>query len=416
MTTKTASKLTLPPKIGALTLLVSFSILLTLLGLEIAVRLFLSPPQILFEHYGDTYICSPTLGWVGQPDYEGTISREEYKHPLQFNNIGMYDTNHTLTKPDNIFRILWVGDSFAQTLQVDQRQTAHQQLEDLLNQRLGTPERAFEVISTGVMGWGTGQELMHYREQGRLYQADLVLLLFFMGNDVNDNLPGHALTIDGFNCFAPYFPICNHTLDPEPWNHIPGLDPAWNNCSQTSKWLTSSLGVLQRNSYLFARIEPLLLKLKKRRTYGQTFALPFAALYLPEESAEVQYAWQVTEALLAQFEQEVKQDKAKFTVAIVGPREVVWLSLLTEEQLQLFYQESPDFATAKIDQPNQRLLYYLQGQNIPALDLQQPMVDYMAQTGAELYLPIDRHWTVEGNRIVAELMFEWLVGQALLAE
>ncbi len=129
------------------------------------------------------------------------------------------------------------------------------------------------------------------------------------------------------------------------------------------------LGVLQRNSYLFARIEPLLLKLKERRTYGRTFALPFAALYLPEESTEVQYAWQVSEALLTQFEQEAKQDNAKFTVAIVGPREVVWLSQLTAEQLQLFYQESPDFAEAKTDRPNQRLLNYLQGQNIPALDL-----------------------------------------------
>ncbi len=44
------------------------------------------------------------------------------------------------------------------------------------------------------------------------------------------------------------------------------------------------------------------------------------------------------------------------------------------------------------------------------------MVDYMAQTSAELYLSIDRHWTVDGNRVVAELMFEWLVGQTLLTE
>ncbi len=57
---------------------------------------------------------------------------------------------------------------------------------------------------------------------------------------------------------------------------------------------------------------------------------------------------------------------------------------------------------------------YLRGQNISALDLQQPMVDYIAQTGAELYLPIDRHWTVDGNRVVAELIFEWLTKDDLL--
>ncbi len=385
-----------------------------LLLLEITIRLFLPAPDILFEYYGDTYVCSPSTGWAGRPNYQGLISREEYKHPVQFNAMGMYDTDHPQQKPDNVFRILWTGDSFAQTLQVDEAQTAHQQLEDLLNERLGTPDRIFEVISSGVIGWGTGQELMHYREQGQKFQPDLILNLFFMGNDVNDNLPGHALTIEGFNCFAPYFPICDDTLDPEPWYYIPGIDPAWQSCSVLTKGLTTSLGYLQRNSHLFAQLEPLLLNLKERRTYGKEFGLSFAALYLPEESTEVQYGWQVTEGLLSQFDKEAKTNGSDFTVAIVGPREVVWLSQLTEEQLQQFYQETPDFANSDINRPNQRLSTYLSRQNIPVLDLQQPMVESIAQTGAELYLPIDRHWTVAGNRVVAELIFEWLTKDNLL--
>ncbi len=403
-------------KIAALILVVVSSILLTLLILEGIVRLFL-PPETLFESYGDTYICSPTLGWVGRPDYQGIISREEYEHSLQFNDVGMHDTPHTLNKTDDVFRILWVGDSFAQTIQVDETQSAHQQLENLLNEYLGNADRTFEVISSGVIGWGTGQELIHYRELGRLYEPDLVVLLFFIGNDVNDNLPGHALTINGFNCFAPYFPVCNdgaNTLDSEAWHYIPGFEPAWNSCSTANKWFSSGMSILQYNSYLFARLEPLLLKFKTRRTYGQEFGLPFAALYLPQESEEVRYGWQVTEGILNQFDHEVTRAGAKFSVAIVGPREVVWLSQLTDEQLQLFYQESPDFQGVESDWPNRRLAAYLQSQNIPTLDLQQPMVDYMSQTGAELYLPIDRHWTVDGNRVVAELMFEWLTKDNLL--
>ena len=396
-------------------ILIFGGVLFACLVLEMAARLFLSPPEILFENYGDTYICSSTVGWLGRPNYQGVITRTEYTHPIQFNAAGMYDTDHAPEKPDNVFRILWVGDSFAQTLQVDEPQTAHQQLENLLNERLGSPNRSFEVINTGVMGWGTGQELLYYREQGRLYQPDLVLLLFFMGNDVNNNLPGHALTIDGFNCFAPYFPVCNGQLDSEPWYHIPGLDPAWGSCLPARKWLASGLSIVQQNSYLFARIEPLLLSLKERRTYGQEFGLPFAALYLPGESEEMRYGWQVTEGVLQQFNDEVAADGAEFAVAIIGPQEVVWLAQLTPEQLQTFFRESPAFGQAEIDRPNRRLINTLQSRNIPVLDVQQPMIDYVAQTGAQLYLPIDRHWTVDGNRLAAELMFQWLLENNLLA-
>jgi hypothetical protein len=307
-----------------------------------------------------------------------------------------------------------VGDSFAQSLQVVEADTAHQQLENLLNERLGDPERSFEVVSGGVIGWGTGQELAYYREEGRTYQPDLVLLLFFMGNDVNDNLPGHALTIDGFNCFAPYFPRCGESLDPTPWSYIPGLDPAWQQCSSAQKGLAAGLGFFQRRSYLFARLEPLLLARHPRRTYGQQFGLPFAALYLPQESEEVRYGWQVTEGLIAQFQKEVQADGAEFGVALIGPREVVWLAQLSEAQRQVFYESAPAFREATIDRPNQKLLTFLESQNIPALDLQQPMVDYTAQTGTPLYLPIDRHWTVAGNRLAAEVILGWLVEQGLV--
>jgi hypothetical protein len=382
--------------------------LLGLLLLELLARLL--PPPVStagLDNHGDLLICSPTLGWIGRPNYRGDYTREEFSHPLEFNAAGMYDTAHPPS--DDTFRLLWLGDSFSQALQVAERETAHQQLEERLNEQDPGSSPKFEVISAGAMGWGTGQELLYYREQGRSYRPNLVLLLFFMGNDGQENLPGHALTVDGFNCFAPYFSLCaDGRLDPDPWPYLPGLAPAWGDCSPGHKIVAAGLHPLKQHSYLFAQLEPLLLARQSRRVYGEEFGLPFAALYLPEESEELAYSWQVTEQLLAQLNREVRADGAELAVIIIPPREVVWFAQLEPAQLEQFYRDAPYFRQADLDRPNRRLAEFLRREGVLTLDLQPLLIAYIAQSAAQLYLPIDRHWTVEGNRVAAELIFAWL--------
>ena len=176
-------------------------VLFGLITLEFGLRL-LSTTGERTSTFGDTYVCSPTIGWTGRSNYQTLYGRDEFAHLIQLNSKGMYDTEHSLQKDDNTFRILLVGDSFTEALQVDETQTAHQLLENLLNEHLGNNGKSYEVISTAVSGWGTGQQLLYYREQARLYNPDLVVLLFFIGNDLIENLPGYALTIDNFNCFG----------------------------------------------------------------------------------------------------------------------------------------------------------------------------------------------------------------------
>jgi hypothetical protein len=47
--------------------------------------------------------------------------------------------------------------------------------------------RPAEVINAGVAAYGTGQELLLLDKEGAKYEPDLVLLLFFVGNDVANN-------------------------------------------------------------------------------------------------------------------------------------------------------------------------------------------------------------------------------------
>lgn len=394
--------------------LILSGILVALIILEIGARLFL-PPVLQVDSNEDIYACSTTFGWTGRPNLDMVRVKPEFDHRLQFNSKGMYDTDHPLKKPAGTFRILWVGDSYAQAIQIPEPETAHQQLENLLNERLGA--RQFEIISMGVGSWGNDQELIYYREHGQHYQPDLVLLMFFVGNDISDNLPGNALTIDGYNCYAPYFPVCeNGILDTRTWAYIPGIEPAWDDCSSTRYWLTQAVGFFQKNSYLFAKIEPLLILYAPRRVYGHEFPQPLLALYVPTETEEVRHGWQVTEGLLHQFNQEVQANHSEFAVAIIGPYEAVRFGSFDETQLQNLYQSDPILQTAEFDRPNLRLRNFLERQDIPVIDLQHPMTEYNVQHNTQLYLSTDRHWTAEGNRVVAEMLFDWLIDNGLVEE
>ena len=47
--------------------------------------------------------------------------------------------------------------------------------------------RGVEVLNLGVGGYGTAQQLLTLEEDGLRYRPDLVVLGFFLGNDVQNN-------------------------------------------------------------------------------------------------------------------------------------------------------------------------------------------------------------------------------------
>jgi hypothetical protein len=275
-------------------------------------------------------------------------------------------------------------------------------LEDLLNSQ-GTPEQ-FEVISAGVSGWGTGQELSYYRTEGRLYKPDLVLLMVYLGNDVQDNLPGKALTIHGRNCYAPYFAICSGHFDPMPWLYVPGAEPAMRQCSSGRKTLFNTLGKIYQSSQLYAQIEPLLVANQLR-----VDELPYYHIYLSQENELYDYAWQLTLAIIKQLHREVTDDGAELAVVIITPAEVIDFSQMTAREREVIYQKAPDLRqTQQLDLPNQKLIETLTREGISVLDLLPRFIQHTEETGTALYFPNDKHWNVEGNHLAAESIYNWL--------
>jgi hypothetical protein len=103
----------------------------------------------------------------------------------RMNHAGWRDRDYPETKPKDTTRILVVGDSYVQGLEVPLDSTFHKRLEGLLDAHARAPHR-FEVLALGRGGFGTTEEYLVYRNWGVRYQPDVVVLLFVL-NDWADN-------------------------------------------------------------------------------------------------------------------------------------------------------------------------------------------------------------------------------------
>lgn len=132
------------------------------------------------------YRPDPQLGWSLRPGAKGLFTSEGRAHVL-INPAGFRDRSHDLRKPKDVYRIVVLGDSYAEAMQVEFKSTFWWQLQENLESCAAKRGRQVEVLNFGVSGYGTAQELLQLESTAIRYQPDLVLLAFTNGNDLSNN-------------------------------------------------------------------------------------------------------------------------------------------------------------------------------------------------------------------------------------
>lgn len=110
----------------------------------------------------------PSLGYVPKPDSSVNFSNLEFKTFVRTNVYGMRDRSYDEKKPEGIFRILALGDSFVFGWGVQ----AEESISDIVEQKLGA---GFEVLNLGVSGYSSDQILGRLRTLGLRFDPDLVV-------------------------------------------------------------------------------------------------------------------------------------------------------------------------------------------------------------------------------------------------
>lgn len=156
-------------------------LLVMLLITEVSVRLFTDTMRPLL-------VVDPVLGRRYERSFEGTVFNPESGREVnvRFNERGFRFPDLPFEKPAGTRRVVVLGDSMIAGMEMDVELIAASLLQEKLNDEADGDER-WEVLNFGVSGASTAQEYVLYRELASRYQADLVLCVFFVGNDFGDN-------------------------------------------------------------------------------------------------------------------------------------------------------------------------------------------------------------------------------------
>jgi hypothetical protein len=400
-------------------LLILIGIILALGVMEVGLRLLRAVYPI--PHAEDPSPWAQYVGWARGPYLmRWAESRDGSRILLRYNSVGLRDVEHRYEKPPGVYRILVLGDSFAEAKEVELEQVFTRALEKLLNERLGSPELRYEVINGGVGAWGTDQELLFYLYEGYRYAPDIVLLDFTPNDVINNYQPIESLVErepDGV-VHKPYFVLEDGRLSLKNFPYVEAQPPLsgtpdgflYNN-SVAYRVFEGAWGDFRENLYEKLRERGVLPP--KEKNGGKQLGAYNPGLYIYEDRdmPEVEAAWQLTAAILERLKVEAESRGARLVVVAnstdfaVHPQ--AWEEYSKgEPELQ---QHNWDW-----DRPYRRLTKILQEQSIPYLSLEAPFVQHAMQTGELLHFLKDGHWTPGGHSLAAKLTCDWLIEQRLV--
>ncbi|ODS34594.1 MAG: hypothetical protein SCARUB_00329 [Candidatus Scalindua rubra] len=141
-------------------------------------------PQRLVAHYDGLFMLDDVLGYKMTPGWSGISSSPEYQHEIKINSSGFYDTEFP-REDDNVTKIVLLGDSFI----FDVGNPYGKRLSEVLEKHLNSMDlikrenKEVDVLNMGVDGYDPYRYLLTWKQIGRNYKPDLVLLGFFVGND-----------------------------------------------------------------------------------------------------------------------------------------------------------------------------------------------------------------------------------------
>ena len=386
------------------------AVILSLAISELVLRLIPKNPPVYYRKVSgdEPYLPDPYLGWRLAPNSRMRIYSPEYDIRVAINSRGIRGPEIPAAMPDKC-RILIIGDSFAAGFTVDYKATFGQVAQRLLA-RSGDHDCA--VLSAGVDGYSTDQELLLLQEIAPGLSPTLTILFFFF-NDIYCNIstscfgynkPVFRMT-DGDQLTLTNVPVPEKEDERKPLQTVTTPEPETANRT-LRQWLQSQshLYRLLRRELKIAlgRQERIPLRssmfIKPLPDYYQVFRQPYDAT-----TAE---AWRITEKLIMKVSQAAKDNGSEFILFHVPLRESIhpqeWQMGLQAHRLDGKHWNS--------GQVEAELRKICRENSIRCI---LPAERFRLQTeidGRRHYLTNDPHWNEAGHGLAGRILAEAITG------
>ena len=359
--------------------LAATAIALVLAAGEVFLRLAgYNPPVLIDPSVRTTYHFAPGAAF----DYIGYHpgNPEEFRVPIRLNKSGFNDKDYAVERPGpGTSRVLVLGDSYVAALEVRQRETFHKLLEERLNAEDPLGSGSYEVIALGQGNRAQKQQLAWLREYGPGYRPDLVLLVFFCGNDIMENSDSLFERARRYGRFMLQVAARKVAL----YNRL---------------FIVRSSRLNGLLAYRAAVLYSTHLYLFDRQVTRQQLDSPDIEVYQAPPSPEWQDAWKTTSGLLAQIRQEAESQGAAFALSVIsGPQS---MSEVNQRRLE------QTMSGSDLLQPERWVLDWGAENRVPTLSLGSAL---RAVGVKKVFWRHDAHLTPSGHRVVAEALYPFLL-------
>lgn len=399
-------------------LVVSF--LFSLLLSEVLLRLFW--PMVGPGHHKLFNQYHPLLGWAHLPNITGTHVTAEYRISESFNSRGIRGPEYSYHKSPNEYRVLILGDSFAEGYGVE----FHELFSEVLKANLREAgHRYAEVINAAAGGYSTDQELLFFQSEGKKYHPDLTILMFYANDVWSNNQPKYP------RAYKPLFLIqdgklmlTNVPVPPPPYqhqhsyqNHNDGHDIS--SFKRTKKWLLDNSHLytfvsrrIKNVHYLYTLAIKLGLAEGARSVSAQTNAenVPIPddfRVWKKRYDRDIRDAWKVTETLVKQLKEETMSIGSELLVFYIPPRAAIYHEVwgATKRRYGMSDHEwSIEMDGNELEAICKRTNIYF----VNPVELFKTRAEKLEMEGKHLFYIRDGHWNAEGHRLVGEILAKYV--------
>lgn len=345
------------------------------------------------------YLMDPEVGPILAPNQKSRLVSEDYDVTVATNSAGFHDVEHALAKSHGVYRILVLGDSYIEGLQVPIEQNFVRQLERMVGDWI--TEKQVEVINLGVSGSGPAQYYRILEKKGLIYRPDLVLMAVFPDNDFRDSYRSLSGAV-----FKPHYALGKD-------EHLEYLAP------QVSGLGASLRPFLRRSAFLHL-VRQGIASLPVEGWLGNVGVLAPAGaksqgvrpasipedwyVYVADPPEPWADAYRVTLRMIKESKELAERHGAKFLVMLIASTPMV--EARWEEALRGY--AGTESITWDFARPSQAIDKLGKESGFEVINLLQPFRQDFLETGQSHAWPHDGHWNERGHRLAAEVVNAYL--------